>query len=87
MSGSGYDEGDQAYMALFEECNYWRELNDYHIHRYNDTVAENNKLLERIELLEGILKEVVDLHASNERVVKDILQIPKLEYTLIEGDE
>ena len=75
MGGSDYDEGDQAYTDLLEECNHWCELNDYHMSRYNDTVAENNKLLERIELLEDTLREVIELHASYDNIVKTIFQV------------
>ena len=100
MGGSDYDEGDQAYTDLLEECKHWCELNDYHISRYNDTVAENNKLLERIELLEIILKDVVDLYTSTplqnalykaKKCLNGGLVLedgrPKIKLEFLEGDE
>ena len=43
-------------------------------------IVENQKLRERIELLEDTLREVIELHASYDNIVKTIIQVT-------EGDE
>ena len=43
------------------------ELNEYHKSRYNETVAEKYILVE-------LLVDVINLHASFDKVVKNILQ-------------
>ena len=58
---SDYDLPDQSYTELLEEC-------DLHI-------AENKKLRDRIELLEDTLREVIELHASYDNIVKTIFQV------------